>query len=319
MTKPAIPSDAVSLSAEDLELLGRARAQRRHDRVPEDVRERLFTRVIEEAKRAEPDLVVPAAQFVAVPPRGFGFALKWGAAMALGVLMLTQLRAWLSGPGESWPGEEGAENGALLAREPDESGRDSAPTALGVRVFQSSLFHAPARVFAGALPTQASSLLVERPFSAQSRAWQVRRWDDLSAAPAEAAKYEIVDGALCVELGDGERVVGGWPWLEPGVGTAPPPVQLDAGKAYRLVFRAWAREPLPAQVLIAVGHDRLPFSAAAGARVEVSSTRQAFAVSFVATHRDPSIGVAFLATAAEKADRTRLCLSDVTLSEVEPR
>jgi hypothetical protein len=137
----------------------------------------------------------------------------------------------------------------------------------------------------------------------------------LGAAPVEPAKYHIVGAALCVELGNGERVIGGWPWLPAGEVTAAKPVQLEAGKSYRLVFKAWAQDPLPAQVLIAVGHDRMPFSAAAGARVEVSNTPQAFAVSFVAVHDDPSIGVAFLGSAAEGAERSRLCWSDVTLTE----
>jgi hypothetical protein len=314
MTKPAFPSDAESLSVEDLELLGHARAQRRRESVPGEVRERLFARAIAEVKRTEAVRVVPAAQFVVAQPRGLGFALKWGGAMTLGLLMVSQLRAWLTRPGESGPGE-----GAPIAGEAGANGLNSEHGALGARVFQSSLFRAPAPVFSGTLPAAGSSLLGERPFSAQSRAWQVRRWDDLSTSPVEPAKHELVGDALCVELGNGERVIGGWPWPGAGAGAAPEPVRLDAGKAYRLVFKAWAREPLPVQVLIALGHDRLPFSAAAGARVPVSSAPEAFAVNFVATYHDPSIGVAFLATAAQDADRTRLCLSDVTLTEAVPR
>jgi hypothetical protein len=144
----------------------------------------------------------------------------------------------------------------------------------------------------------------------------VRRWDDLKLEPSEPAKHEIIGDGMCVELGSGERVVGGWPWPS-GVGAAPKPVALEAGRRYRLVFRAWSRDPLPAQVLIAVGHDRIPFSAAAGARVEVSTTARAYALSFVAAHHDPSVGVAFLATAASDAERTKLCLSDVTLTEAQ--
>jgi len=66
------------------------------------------------------------------------------------------------------------------------------------------------------------------------------------------------------------------------------------------------------------GPVRLPVGAGAGARVDVSTTPEAFAVSFVAAHSDPSIGVAFLATGADTSDRTRVCLSDVTLTEGKP-
>jgi hypothetical protein len=59
----------------------------------------------------------------------------------------------------------------------------------------------------------------------------------------------------------------------------------------------------------------VPFSAAAGARVEVSTSPEPFVVSFVAKHDDPSVGMAFLANAAEGAEPTRVCLSDVTLTE----
>jgi hypothetical protein len=92
-------------------------------------------------------------------------------------------------------------------------------------------------------------------------------------------------------------------------------VKLSAGRAYRLVLRAWAREPLPAQVLVAVGHAGVPFSAAGAARVPVSEEPQGFVVDFVAPGDDPSIGVAFLATAEADADPTRVCISDVALGE----
>ena len=62
------------------------------------------------------------------------------------------------------------------------------------------------------LPLSGPSLLSEQPFSRLSRAWQVRRWDDLKSEPIEPATHDFVDGALCVTLGAGERVLGGWPW-----------------------------------------------------------------------------------------------------------
>jgi hypothetical protein len=341
MSNPASPDGTEELlieelSIEDLELLARARHQRKRESVPEPVRERLLSRALEEASRSEPSLVAPAGALVVVQPRGWGFAMGWVAAVALGVLGLTQVRGWFSG------GDGSIAEGVATGAEGSASSANAAARKLGDRLFQSSLFHAPAESLskevsaAGVLPPAEASLFGERPFSAQSRAWQVRRWDDLRSEPVQPAQYELVNGALCVGLGGGERIIGGWPWLDKspdGAGSggsvgsgrsesgavAPAPVSLSAGTAYRLTFKAWAREPLPAQMLIAVGHDSVPFSAAAGARVEVSTTPEAFAVSFVATHSDPSIGVAFLATGADTSDRTRLCLSDVTLTEAKPR
>jgi hypothetical protein len=92
-------------------------------------------------------------------------------------------------------------------------------------------------------------------------------------------------------------------------------VALVAGKPYRLGFKAWAREPLPAQLLIALGHASLPFSGRAGARVPVSTSPQPFVVDFVSSADDPSVGIAFLATGADGEEHTRVCLSDVTLTE----
>src|SRR5687767_9104706 len=165
------------LSIEDLELLARARHQRKRESVPEPVRERLLSRALEEASRSEPSLVVPAGEFVVVQPRGWGFALGWVAAVALGVLGLTQARGWFADEdGSVTPSAEGSGSGA-----------NAAARMLGDRLFQSSLFHAPAESLskdvsaAGALPPAEASLFGERPFSAQSRAWQVRRWDDLRA------------------------------------------------------------------------------------------------------------------------------------------
>jgi hypothetical protein len=349
MSNPASPEGTEELpieelSIEDLELLARARHQRKRESVPGPVRERLLSRALEEASRSEPSRVVPAGALVVVQPRGWGFALGWVAAVALGVLGVTQVRGWFSG------GDGRLAEGTTAGAEGSASSANAAARKLGDRLFQSSIFHAPAESLskdvsaAGVLPPPEASLFGERPFSAQSRAWQVRRWDDLRTEPAQPAQYELVNGALCVSLGGGERIIGGWPWLDKSLdkggsegvvssggsvgsgrsesGVVPPvppvPVPLSAGKAYRLTFKAWAREPLPAQMLIAVGHDRVPFSAAAGARVDVSSTPEAFAVSFVAAHSDPSIGVAFLATGADSSDRTRVCLSDVTLTEAKP-
>jgi hypothetical protein len=201
-----------------------------------------------------------------------------------------------------------------------DSRAESATGALGEGLLRMSIFRAPAQTLPGGhLPPASLSLFGEPPFSARSRAWQVRRWDDLQSEPVEAATHDFKEGALCVVLGRGERVLGGWPWLAPD-GSVPEPrapeaVALVAGRSYRLAFRAWAREPLPAQLLIALGHARLPFSGRAGARVPVSTAPQPFVVDFVSSADDSSVGVAFLATGADTEARTRVCVGDVTLTE----
>jgi hypothetical protein len=157
------------------------------------------------------------------------------------------------------------------------------------------------------------SLLGERPFSQEAQAWQVRRWTDPKADPDEQADFSFEGAALCVTLGRGERVIGGWPWPAPEA-AAPASVRIAAGRSYRLGFKAWAQGPLPSQLLVGVGHTAWPFVAAAGARVQVSADPEPFAMDFVAQHDDDSIGVAFLAANALNADGTRVCLSDVTLS-----
>lgn len=302
------------LSRDDRELLSGAVGELVRGRVPVAVRERMFARVIDEARRPQPKLATPASPLVPVRARGVWLVLGSAAAMAFGLVLLANARALFRGSGDAL----------------DASGSDGPPRAeqhLGDRIFQSALFRAPAPAWSGALPPLETNLFGERPFSPQSHAWQVKRWDDLNLGmpPTVPAQYSFEQGALCVSLRGGARIVGGWPWLPngeaeptpaPGTPGAPPAaVPLSAGRAYRLVFKAWASEPLPSQVLIAVGHAELPYSGVAGARVEVSTTPEPFGVSFVAKHDDASVGVAFFASASEGAPPTRVCLSDVTLSE----
>jgi hypothetical protein len=203
----------------------------------------------------------------------------------------------------------------LDASEAQPEAAQHGPSA-GERVLDLPLFRAPAPSLpAGEVPPPAAAnLFPEQPFSERSGAWQVRRWDDLSVAPGDAAAHELRDGALCVPLGGGQRVLGGWPWAA-GDNVAPKGVPLAPARPYRLYFKAWADEPLPAQLLIGVGHVRLPFSAAAGARVPVSAQPQTFVVDVFSANGDPSVGVAFLATGARGAEATRVCVSDMTLVE----
>jgi hypothetical protein len=321
----AEPPGLLRLTSEERALLLRAREQRDSETVPAALRERLLARAVEETQRAPQSHVVQVGQLVPVQSRRLAFALGGIGAAAAALVLVANAR----GPAR---GAEAAE----LASERS-AGRAAAAREVGARLFQSELFHAPAPSLAGALPPPDASLFSEKPFSAQSRAWQVRLWNDLGASPVDPAVHELDGGALCVNLGAGDRIIGGWPWAAdpavaelaaavpralpapvlpaPSPAAMPAPVALVAGRSYRLVFKAWAQEPLPEQVLIAVGHAKVPFSAAAGARVEVSDEPESFVVNFRAAHDDPSIGLAFLANAAEA---TRLCVSDVTLTAGHP-
>jgi hypothetical protein len=308
MSSPKFPVDA-ELSVEDLELLGRVRRAREDQGVPAAVRERLFARVIEEAARSHPSFSVPTGQLVPVQRRLWVPTLWLLGAAALSVVFLggvfrEHAPGWLGGS-------------ARVGAEPRGKATPSAAGSAGERLLRFPIFNTPARSLPeSALPALGPSLLGERLFTAESRAWQVRRWDDLSAEPTQPAAHDFDSGVLCLTLGAGERILGGWPWIDAAADVAAPkPVELAAGRPYRLVFKAWARQPLPAQFLVAVGHARLPFSARAGARVPLSSEPQPFVVEFVSPADDPSVGVAFLATAAAGSEPTRVCLSDVTLTQ----
>lgn len=304
----------VELSAQERELLQRAREQRRAQGVPDGLRQRLLQRALEDAgpERAVlsgaaprgmgPDSpVVAATELVVVPQWSWRATLQLLGAAACSVLLLFGARRLLW----SW----------LDTRRPQpEAARRSGPSA-GERLLDTPLFRTPAPTLpAGEAPPAAASLFPEQPFSPRSGAWQVRRWDNLGAAPSGAAAHDFSEGALCIPLAAGQRVLGGWPWAE-GDNVAPKGVALAPGRPYRLYFKAWAREPLPAQLLIGVGHVRLPFSAAAGARVPVSAEPQTFVVDVSSANGDPSVGVAFLVTAARDTEPTRVCVSDVMLVE----
>lgn len=302
----------VQLSAEERELLQRAREQRRSRLAPDALRQRLLQRALEEGAAsassqalAGPGLgssVVAATELVVVPQWTWRSTVQLMGAAACAVLLLFGARQLLW----SW----------LDTRKPQAEARARSGPSAGERLLDTPLFRSPAPSLpAGVAPPAAASLFPEQPFSERSGAWQVRRWDDLRVAPAGAAAHDFSEGALCVVLGAGQRVLGGWPWAA-GENVAPKGVALAPGRPYRLYFKAWAREPLPAQLLIGVGHARLPFSAAAGARVPVTAEPQTFVVEVASASGDPSVGVAFLATAArDAAEPTRVCVSDVTLVE----
>lgn len=299
----------VQLSAPERELLQRAREQRRLQAVPDEVRLRLLRRALEDAGAASSASAagsgasgpaVAATDLVVVPQWTWRSAAQLLAAGACAMLLLFGARRLL------WS--------LLDTRQPQPEAQRGAPSP-GERLLDTPLFRKPAPTLpAGEAPPAGANLFPEQPFSQRSGAWQVRRWDDLRVAPAGAAAHDFSEGVLCFPLAAGQRVFGGWPWAA-GESVTPQGVALAPGRPYRLYFKAWAREPLPAQLLIGVGHARLPFSAAAGARVPVTAEPQTFVIDVFSANGDPSAGVAFLATGARDAEPTRVCVSDVTLVE----
>ncbi len=320
------PDCEFELSREDRELLGRARRSRAESRAPEWVRQRIVARALAEVRHVRPSLTI-SAELMPVA-RGGSRASLLAASLAVAIVLPVYLR--YMPPGE-------AAGGALADAAPTAEPAAASSRAIreaSDRLLEMPLFRAPAGVLPeSAPPPRGVSLLGDRPFSELSKAWQVRRWNNLKWDPTNSAVFDFHEGALCITLEPGERVIGGWPWTEqadtlalgdtaasedtvPSEDTiAPEAVPLVAGKSYRLTLTAWAHEPVPAQMLVAVGHSRLPFSAAAGARVPVTTKPQPYVVDFAVTSSDPSIGVGFLATNARDSEPTRVCVSDVTLHE----
>jgi hypothetical protein len=293
--------------SEDSELLARARRQRSEERAPDAVRGRVRARVLAEA--AVPAAhALPLAPLVSVarPSLRFGLRMIGVAALVLGaiigapLLLRTVSKQWAQGP------------------EPRASLNWQATGPAGELLGHSSpLLRLPLLPLPEDQPSVSGpSLLGEHPFQSGG-AWQVRRWNDPKADPDEPAAYGFEDGALCVALATGDRVLGGWPWpaaSPEGTGAAlPEKVALTQGRAYRLGFRAWVRGPLPSQVLLGVGHIQFPFVAAAAARIQVAPEPERFAMDFIAARGDDAVGVAFLASNGPHADPTRVCFADVTL------
>jgi len=293
-------------SPESIELLARARRQRRDERAPDDLRQRARAHALRAAAGPEVVNAVPAAVLLPVVRPSLRFALRLLAVAALVLGSIVGAPALLRTVSER------------LAQGPEpRSSRDwQASGPAGELLGHSSpLLRLPLLPLPEDQPSGLGpSLFGERPFSQQGRAWQVRRWNDPKADPDQPAAYDFQDGALCVALAAGERVLGGWPWLAAGA-TPAEKVPIARGRAYRLGFRAWVRGPLPSQLLLGAGHFQFPFVAAAVARVQVSTEPERFALDFVASHDDDALGVAFLATNGWHTDPTRVCLADVTLSE----
>lgn len=291
------------LSQDDRELLARARRSRVESRAPEWVRQRVVARSLAAAREGRVSLSTSAAELVPVTQGGSRASL-FAAALAALVVLPVYMRKMSAGDVQ-----------ASVEPEPEQPAASRGAREAGEQLLRTPLFNAPAGVLGKREPPPyGPSLLGDRPFSELSEAWQVRRWNDLTRDPTDGAVFDFDEGALCVTLDAGERVLGGWPWAAEGV-IEPDEVPLAAGRRYRLAFRAWAHEPMPAQLLFAVGHSRLPFSAAAGARVQVSDEPESYVIDFDVESSDPSIGVAFLASNGKDMEQTRVCVSDVTLHE----
>jgi hypothetical protein len=305
------PSEAApELSAEELALLSRVRRMRSEERAPEALRQRVLARAVAELSVPEEKLAVTHGPLVPIARPSLRLGLWLAAALALGLGLLVSTRVLLRKLSEHLGGEART----ALGPEPRPTGDWHASGPAAELLAQSPLLRKPLLPLAdGESALAGPSLFGDRPFSQQGRAWQVRRWSDPKSDPEQKAAFDFDAGALCVSLAAAERVIGGWPWPDPGV-AAPTKVKLSAGQAYRLGFKAWVKGSLPSQLLIGVGHTQFPFVAAAGARVQVSGEPEPFAMDFVAQHDDESVGVAFLAANSVRSDTTRVCLSDMNLS-----
>jgi len=293
------------LSPEDVAVLSRARRQRREERAPEGLRQRAGARALEEAASRAAAHAVPAAALVSVarPSLRFGLRLLALAAAVVGAIVgAPALLRSFSNPMAQGP-------------EPRSGDWHASGPAAELLSHSSPLLRLPLLPLPEDQPSVSGpSLFGERPFAQSGRSWQVRRWNDPKAEPEQPAAYGFEDDALCVPLGAGERVLGGWPWPAAGA-SAPDPVPISQGRRYRLGFRAWFRGSLPSQMLLGVGHIQFPFVAAAAARVQVAAEPKRFEMDFVASQDDPAVGIAFLATSSRSADPTRVCIADVTLGE----
>ncbi|HVZ36785.1 MAG TPA: hypothetical protein VG963_30375 [Polyangiaceae bacterium] len=294
------------LSAEARELLARVRSSRRGESVPESLRARALSRVLSEVQRPAA-AAVPANVLVPVRRASARALGRLGAAIALAV------GALCGGPRVLQ--QVGARLGIAADRSAARDFRASGPAGELLSP-QSPLFRMPLLPIEDQAASTGPGLLGKTPFSEREPNWQARRWSDPKALPDAPVAHEFEQGALCVLIGPGERVLTGWPW--PQDGTAPAPsatgVALSRGHAYRLSFEAWVRGPIPSQVLLGVGHTRFPFMAAAGARVQVSRDVERFAMDFVASDDDASVGIAFLAANGPHAEATHFCIGDLSLT-----
>jgi len=67
----------------------------------------------------------------------------------------------------------------------------------------------------------------------------VRRWNDPKSPPDAPAAYSFDQGALCVTLGAGDRVLGAWPW--PSEGSVSPEAVELADRTGDLGLQVFAR------------------------------------------------------------------------------
>jgi hypothetical protein len=297
-------NDQDELSGSAAALLARVRQRRREEQAPDGLRQRALARALAEAERPAV-LAMPAPVLVPVARPATRVFVRVSAALALGLgvvwgapAALRQIEQRLSPePLATHNWQVSGPAGELLSK-------------------QSPLFRLPLLPLSEAPLELGPNLFGERPFAYDSSSWQVRLWNDPTAEPETPVKVQFENGALCVPLAAGDRVLGGWPWPQAGAAAPVAAAKLQQGRAYRLSFKTWVEGPLPSQVLLGVGHKQFPFVAAAAARVQVSKSPEPFAMDFVAARDEDAAGVAFLATnLAGHADPTRLCLAELRLSE----
>lgn len=191
---------------------------------------------------------------------------------------------------------------------------------LPARSFLLPGFSASAQADPQQMPLPAASgpnLVTNGDFSQGTALWSVRQWDGLvGPASAALARFEVVQGALCTTIANGEFVLGGWPWEDRSL--SPHSFELERGQRYRLSLRAWSKGPLPVALVIKVGQQRQPYSPAIVARVPVTQLTQFFSVAFEPHADDDDAGIAFaasaIATPEALGDSSDLCIDDVRLT-----
>ena len=170
------------------------------------------------------------------------------------------------------------------------------------------------------------NLITNGDFSHGDALWDVRYWPTLRRIPEGHETFEIVadsarsadrgarrnDQALCVQVRDGESLLGGWP-AEPARLT-PHSFALRVGRAYRFRLRAWFSGSVPVQLLVKVGHQNYPYTPTIITLVPVTETPQTFGVDFVAKANENDGGIAWTASGGTGSGESRLCIDDVVLA-----
>lgn len=287
------------LTAEQKNILDRARRQRVRQSPSEQLYESLLSKAregqLERPGLAEPTYLQapPFLPRIGSPRRSKLRLHYWPLAAVAGVLLVLGIKVSDSGSNAvaSGEGSEGLEKHPVFQPKAIVSGEPAAGDGI-------------------------VSLLGDPAFSQQSSSWRVRHWDNLKTDPVGDVPHEFVKGALCLRLKKGQRILGGWPWVEGNVAASDSPaVSLHKGQAYELSFEAWSSVPEATRLLVAMGHATAPYSAVGGARVEWTEKPRRYSVPIVPAFEDPAAGIAFIARMTGDVNQARICLRNLQLQE----